>query len=158
VGCWRFTDPVQRSHPHPGPPRKGEGIQSLILHTIPDRLDAVRDDASAHKPSTVIPGLVLGIHALTRPKTWMAGTSPAMTIVLKTQSKMRIMYASPLAIRRAYIILNAMHSDRHHHHHPVRAVAAAPTFSLLRLSAWERMAGAGVVLGVLWCLVLLVLA
>jgi hypothetical protein len=44
-----------------------------------------------------------------------------------------------------------------HHHHAHRAVAAAPTFSLLRLSALERMAGAVVVLGGLWLLVFLVL-
>ncbi|WP_162815583.1 hypothetical protein [Microvirga aerophila] len=50
-----------------------------------------------------------------------------------------------------------MHRD-HHHHHPARAIASTPSFSLLRLSAWERIAGAGVVLGVLWLLVFLVLA
>ncbi|MBM6594897.1 hypothetical protein [Microvirga pudoricolor] len=44
-----------------------------------------------------------------------------------------------------------------HHPHRTHAVAAAPTFSLLRLSAWERLAGASVLLGALWVLVLLVL-
>jgi hypothetical protein len=44
-----------------------------------------------------------------------------------------------------------------HHHHAPRAIAAAPTFSLLRLSAWERLAGAAVILGGLWLLVFLVL-
>jgi len=46
----------------------------------------------------------------------------------------------------------------HHHHHAPRAIAAAPTFSLLRLSAWERLAGAGILLAGLWLLILLVLA
>lgn len=53
------------------------------------------------------------------------------------------------------------HEHHHHHHaghHAPHAVAAAPTFSLLRLSALERMAGAGLMLAVLWLLVLLVLA
>jgi hypothetical protein len=45
----------------------------------------------------------------------------------------------------------------HHHHHAPRAIAAAPTFSLLRLSAWERLAGAAVVLGLLWLLIVLVM-
>jgi hypothetical protein len=49
-------------------------------------------------------------------------------------------------------------AHHHHHHHAPRAVAAAPTFSLLRLSAWERLAGAGILLGGLWLLVFLVLA
>jgi hypothetical protein len=48
-------------------------------------------------------------------------------------------------------------SHSHHHHPAPRAVAAAPTFSLLRLSAWERLAGAAVVLGGLWLLVLQVM-
>lgn len=48
-----------------------------------------------------------------------------------------------------------LHSD---HHHAPHAVASDPTFSLLRLSAWQRLVGAGAVLGVLWLLVLLVLA
>jgi hypothetical protein len=52
-----------------------------------------------------------------------------------------------------------MHSDHQHsHHHPHRAIASAPTFSLLRLSAWQRLAGAGVALVGLWLLVLLVMA
>jgi hypothetical protein len=45
-----------------------------------------------------------------------------------------------------------------HHHHAPRAIAAAPTFSLLRMSAWERLTGAGILLGVLWLLILMVLA
>jgi hypothetical protein len=49
-------------------------------------------------------------------------------------------------------------AHHHHHHHAPRAIAAAPTFSLLRLSAWERLAGAGIALGGLWLLVFLVLA
>jgi hypothetical protein len=47
--------------------------------------------------------------------------------------------------------------DHHHHGSAVHATAEAPTISLLRLSALERLAGAGVVLGVLWGLVLAVL-
>jgi hypothetical protein len=47
-----------------------------------------------------------------------------------------------------------MHHDHQHAH---RAIAAAPTFSLLRLSAWERLAGAGVIVGALWLLVLMIL-
>jgi hypothetical protein len=39
-----------------------------------------------------------------------------------------------------------------HHHHP-RAVASAPTLSLLRASAWQRVLGAGGVLAALWALV-----
>jgi len=49
-------------------------------------------------------------------------------------------------------------AHHHHHHHAPRAIAAAPTFSLLRLSAWGRLAGAAVLLGALWVLVVLVLA
>jgi hypothetical protein len=45
----------------------------------------------------------------------------------------------------------------HHHDHAPRAIAAAPTFSLLRLSAWGRLAGVGLVLSGLWLLVFLVL-
>jgi hypothetical protein len=47
-----------------------------------------------------------------------------------------------------------------HHHHDGRshASAATPTFSLLRLSAAERLAGSGVVLAGLWLLVYAVLA
>ncbi len=44
-------------------------------------------------------------------------------------------------------------SHSHHHHHEHRAIAADPTFSLLRLSAWQRLGGAAVALGVLWLLV-----
>ena len=47
--------------------------------------------------------------------------------------------------------------DHHHHAPAVRATAATPTLSLLRLSAVERLAGVGVVLGVLWGLVLWVM-
>ena len=51
----------------------------------------------------------------------------------------------------------AMPHDHHHHHHEHRAVAAAPTFSLLRLSVWQRLAGTGLALGVLWLLVFAVM-
>ncbi|WP_414472053.1 hypothetical protein [Microvirga sp. M2] len=45
------------------------------------------------------------------------------------------------------------HHHDHHHSHAPRAVAATPTFSLLRLSIWQRLAGAAVALAVLWLLV-----
>lgn len=46
------------------------------------------------------------------------------------------------------------HHHGHEHRHEQRAIAAAPTFSLLRLSVWHRLAGAAVALAVLWLLVL----
>jgi hypothetical protein len=49
-------------------------------------------------------------------------------------------------------------TDQHHHSHRHHASAAAPTFSLLRLSAAERLIGSGVILAVLWLLVYAVLA
>jgi hypothetical protein len=41
--------------------------------------------------SFVMPGLVPGIHVLLHKKTWMAGTSPAMTVIDSRQ-------CAPLAI------------------------------------------------------------
>ena len=41
------------------------------------------------------------------------------------------------------------------HFHARHATATAPTVSLLRLSAGERLIGAGVLAGLLWVLVLL---
>lgn len=53
------------------------------------------------------------------------------------------------------VYVGAMSHGHHHHHaHEHRAVAAAPTFSLLRLSAGQRLAGAAVLLAGLWLLVL----
>ncbi|MBM6582671.1 hypothetical protein ILT44_20925 [Microvirga sp. BT689] len=49
-----------------------------------------------------------------------------------------------------------MSQGHHHHHHAHRAIAAAPTFSLLRLSVGQRLAGSAVVLAGLWLLVLAV--
>jgi hypothetical protein len=46
------------------------------------------------------------------------------------------------------------HGHHHHHSHEHRAVAAAPTFSLLRLSVGQRLAGTVVALAGLWVLVL----
>jgi hypothetical protein len=47
---------------------------------------------------------------------------------------------------------------KHHHRGPsLHAEAASPTLSLLRLSALERLAASGVVLGVLWGLVFAVM-
>jgi hypothetical protein len=45
-------------------------------------------------------------------------------------------------------------SDVHDHTHAPRALAAAPTLSLLRLSALQRLAGAGLVLAALWLIVI----
>jgi len=44
--------------------------------------------------------------------------------------------------------------DQPHSHAP-RATAAAPTISLLRLSAGQRLVGAAVLSGAIWALVLL---
>jgi hypothetical protein len=54
------------------------------------------------------------------------------------------------------------HHDHHHHGHEhrvheYRALAADPTFSLLRLSVWQRLAGAAVILSGLWLMVLQVM-
>ena len=38
----------------------------------------------------------------------------------------------------------------HHHAHARHALAEAPTLSLLRLSAWQRLAASGLALAVLW--------
>ncbi len=45
-------------------------------------------------------------------------------------------------------------SGWHDHPHASRAIAEAPTLSLLRLSAWQRLAGAGSVLAALWLIVI----
>jgi hypothetical protein len=45
-------------------------------------------------------------------------------------------------------------SDAHDHTHAPRAVASTPTLSLLRLSAVQRLAGAGLVLAALWLIVI----
>jgi hypothetical protein len=67
--------------------------------------------------------------------------------------RQRIKYCTPLEIFPDLVYVWAMSHSHHHHAHEHRAIAAAPTFSLLRLSAWERLAGAGVVLCALWLLV-----
>jgi hypothetical protein len=48
------------------------------------------------------------------------------------------------------------HEHRTHEHrdHELRALAAAPTFSLLRLSVWQRLTGAAALLASLWLMVL----
>ncbi|MEE1612844.1 hypothetical protein [Microvirga sp. CF3016] len=46
-----------------------------------------------------------------------------------------------------------MSHGHHHHPHEHRAIAAAPTFSLLRLSVGQRLGGTAVVLAGLWLLV-----
>jgi hypothetical protein len=48
-------------------------------------------------------------------------------------------------------------SDRHDHAHAPHATADMPTVSLLRLSAWQRLAGAGIALVALWLAVIAVL-
>ncbi|WP_091137367.1 hypothetical protein [Microvirga guangxiensis] len=49
------------------------------------------------------------------------------------------------------------HDHGHHAHEPrshaPRVLAAAPAFSLLRLSIWQRLAGSGVLLAALWLMV-----
>jgi hypothetical protein len=47
-----------------------------------------------------------------------------------------------------------MSHSHHHHAHKHRAVAATPTFSLLRLSVGQRLAGSAAVLAGLWLMVL----
>ena len=54
--------------------------------------------------------------------------------------------------------MSAMSHGHHHHHaHEHRAIAAAPTFSLLRLSGGQRLIGAAALLLCLWLLVLAVM-
>lgn len=48
--------------------------------------------------------------------------------------------------------------DHHHHGRAPRAQAATPTLSLLRMSAAQRLVGAGAVLALLWALVWTVMA
>ena len=50
-----------------------------------------------------------------------------------------------------------MSHGHHHYTHEHRAVAAAPTFSLLRLSVGQRLIGAAAILLCLWLLVLAVM-
>ena len=64
----------------------------------------------------------------------------------------RIKYYTPLETPEFPFYLRAMPHDHHHRHAP-RVIAADPTFSLLRLSAWQRLAGAAVGLSGLWLLV-----
>jgi hypothetical protein len=52
------------------------------------------------------------------------------------------------------VILEHYMSDRHDHTHAPRAAAETPTLSLLRLSAWQRLAGAGLMLAALWLAVI----
>jgi len=46
----------------------------------------------------------------------------------------------------------------HDHHHHDHAVASAPTLSLLRLSAGQRLVGVAVILAVIWSLTLAAVA
>lgn len=45
-----------------------------------------------------------------------------------------------------------MHGHHHHHHHhaPARRTAVATPMSLLRLSALQRLAGAGALIAAIW--------
>jgi hypothetical protein len=45
-------------------------------------------------------------------------------------------------------------SDRHSHAPPPHATAEQPTLSLLRLSALQRLAGAGLISAALWLIVI----
>jgi len=49
---------------------------------------------------------------------------------------------------------DAVHVHRHDHAAP-RAVALGPSWSLMRLSAWQRLAGASIVVVVLWVILAL---
>jgi hypothetical protein len=71
--------------------------------------------------------------------------------------KGRIKYYTPLEIKARWVYVGAMSHGHHHHAHEHRALAAAPTFSLLRLSVGQRLAGSAVVLVGLWLLVLAVM-
>ena len=58
-----------------------------------------------------------------------------------------------------WVYVGAMSHGHHHHTHEHRthehgAVAAAPTFSLLRLSVGQRLAGTAIMLAGLWLMVL----
>lgn len=91
---------------------------------------------------------------------------------------MRIKYYTPLEIVLDPVYVCGMsHSHSHDHHghqhghghhaheHPAHGhhphehgpLAAAPTFSLLRLSVWQRLAGAALLLSVLWLMILRVM-
>jgi hypothetical protein len=51
------------------------------------------------------------------------------------------------------------HDHRHEAHaHGPRPVAERPTVSLLRLSAWQRLTGAGLVVAALWLTVIATIA
>src|SRR5262249_27489201 len=54
-----------------------------------DGIVAAQDFQHDDSPVSVMPGLGSGIHAFAMFKTWMAGTSPAMTRKDKTQSSLR---------------------------------------------------------------------
>ena len=47
-----------------------------------------------------------------------------------------------------------MPDHAHSHVHPPHAIAEAPTLSLLRLSAGQRLAGAAAVLALVWLMTL----
>jgi hypothetical protein len=51
------------------------------------------------------------------------------------------------------VMSHGHHTHDHTHAHEHRAVAAAPTFSLLRLSVGQRLIGAAILLSGLWLLV-----
>jgi hypothetical protein len=71
-----------------------------------------------------------------------------------------IKYYTPLEMATDPVYVWSMSHSHHHGHahgHAHRVTAAAPTFSLLRLSVWQRLMGAAVFLGVLWLLVLRVM-
>jgi hypothetical protein len=46
------------------------------------------------------------------------------------------------------------HDHRYEHGHAPGPAAEKPTMSLLRLSAWQRLAGAGLMLAVMWLAVI----
>ena len=48
----------------------------------------------------------------------------------------------------------ADHAHTHVHYHPPHVTAEAPTLSLLRLSAGQRLLGAAAILALLWIMTL----
>jgi len=50
------------------------------------------------------------------------------------------------------------HRHDHDHAHAPRPMAEQPTVSLLRLSAWQRLAGAGLILTALWLMVIVTIS
>jgi hypothetical protein len=119
------------------------------IHVFPrvegvDGRDKPGHDGEGLKPAVMPPILRTGERQRRKP----SFSGPVRTIAKGG----RIKYYTPLETSEFPFYLRAMPHDHHHHHAP-RVIAAEPTFSLLRLSAGQRLAGAGVGLSGLWLLV-----